>query len=253
MTTQSQPPSPAELFQRYLQGQADAQATGLGVAEAVGDVVPHDAAPIQPIDPKQAWEDAWAVLAQFSGLPKVEVSVPPDWPALVSSQEPMVALAFCLGNTPQLVRNVQPLLAGDRPAAPRMVPGRAEAIPGLVEWAARAKAAPARLLAGGVLRLARHFAEAKECLQGATGPWQAVAANEAAALEWHQGGVEVAAALWNKQAATTPVLFNRGMAALFLGDLAAACKALTPAVEAIPETSPWHHLGRLYLTLAERE
>jgi hypothetical protein len=46
-------------------------------------------------------------------------------------------------------------------------------------------------------------------------------------------------------------LFNRGMAALFLGDAVAAREALTRATAMLPETGAWHHLGRLYLALAE--
>jgi hypothetical protein len=47
------------------------------------------------------------------------------------------------------------------------------------------------------------------------------------------------------------VLFNRGTAALFLDRPTEARKPLTDAVALIPESSPWHHLGRLYLALAE--
>jgi hypothetical protein len=47
------------------------------------------------------------------------------------------------------------------------------------------------------------------------------------------------------------VLFNRGMAALFLGESADARAALSRAVALLPESSAWHHLARLYLTLAE--
>ena len=49
-----------------------------------------------------------------------------------------------------------------------------------------------------------------------------------------------------------PVLFNRGMAALFLGRRDEAVAALTQAVAALPDTSAWHHLGHLYLALASR-
>jgi hypothetical protein len=47
------------------------------------------------------------------------------------------------------------------------------------------------------------------------------------------------------------VLFNRGMAALFLGQPAKARNWLARAADQLPETSGWHHLGRLYLALAE--
>src|SRR5262245_16723860 len=100
MSTESlQSPPLAELFRRYLAGQADAHAAGLASPEAFGDVVPHDAAPMQPIDARQAWDDALAVLAHFPGLPAQRFAPPPDWAALLASREPAVAVPFCLGNT----------------------------------------------------------------------------------------------------------------------------------------------------------
>ena len=47
------------------------------------------------------------------------------------------------------------------------------------------------------------------------------------------------------------MLFNRGMAALFLGRPAEAREPLRQAVAQLPEKGSWHHLARLYLTLAE--
>ena len=48
-----------------------------------------------------------------------------------------------------------------------------------------------------------------------------------------------------------PVLFNQGIAALFGGKSVEARACLSKAVEQIPEENAWHHLGRLYLALAE--
>jgi hypothetical protein len=45
------------------------------------------------------------------------------------------------------------------------------------------------------------------------------------------------------------VSFNRGMAALFCGQHAEARIALSEAVKQLPDTTAWHHLGQLYLTL----
>jgi hypothetical protein len=41
------------------------------------------------------------------------------------------------------------------------------------------------------------------------------------------------------------------MAALFLGRPVEAATHLKAAVAGLPETSAWHHLASLYLTLAE--
>jgi len=47
------------------------------------------------------------------------------------------------------------------------------------------------------------------------------------------------------------VLFNRGMALLFLGRLTEARAALTKAVGVLPEESGWNALARLYVAIAE--
>src|SRR4051794_39847132 len=94
----------SELFTRYVRQQAAAREQGLGYAEPTGEVLPHDTAPVQPVDPAVAWRHAVAAGSASA--------VAPDWPQLVAAQEPAVALAFALGNFPQLVRNLQPLLTG---------------------------------------------------------------------------------------------------------------------------------------------
>jgi hypothetical protein len=243
-----------ELFTHYLRSQASAQAAGLGFPEVSEEVVPHEAVPVQPVDPRLAWTEALAAVSHLA--PKVDPRswpVPPDWPALVTAQEPAVAVAFCLGNFPQLVRNLQPLLAGADPAALRVPPARPVVLPSLVEWAAAQHDAPQGLLAAAVLRLARHFDEAARLLRtiDGTAEWRAIRANEEAALAWHRGRGDEALRLWQGQEASVPVLFNRGMAALFLGQPAAARKALAEVVDQLPENGAWHHLGRLYLTLAQ--
>jgi hypothetical protein len=245
-----------ELFRRYLERQVTAQEAGLGFPEAEGEVVPHEAVPVQPVDPQQAWQDAVGVVSAF--LPPGGASawqVPPEWPTLVAAQEPAVALAFCLGNFPQMVRNLHPLLAGGDPAALRQGSVRPLPAPALLEWTGAQAAWPQVLLAAGVLRLARHFDEASDLLRRAgeaPAEWRPMRANEEAALLWHRGRTEEALAQWQAQPDSVPVLFNRGMASLFLGQSAAARAALSVVVEQLPDTSAWHHLGHLYLALAAR-
>ena len=52
-------------------------------------------------------------------------------------------------------------------------------------------------------------------------------------------------------AETPAVLFNRGMALLFLGQLTEARMVLTKAVAVLPEAGGWNALARLYLAVAE--
>jgi tetratricopeptide (TPR) repeat protein len=242
------------LFSRYLRRQMAAQAEGLGFADAEAQVVPHEAIPMQPVDPCVAWDHALAaVRCETANVARWEV--PPDWPSLVAAQEPAIALPFCLGNFPQMVRDLQPFLSG----AARLVPLTSRNRPlsvstTLTQWANVQRSYPQCLLAVGVLRLARRFEEATALLSSnheTPVAWQALRANEEAALAWQRGNAEEALRLWQGQPARVPVLFNRGMASLFLDHPTEARSALREAVAQLPDTSAWHHLGHFYLALAE--
>ena len=110
-------------------------------------------------------------------------------------------------------------------------------------------------MALGTLRLARQF-DAADALVAAhesqiTAEWKPAWDNEVAALLWQRGRRDEAARLWATLPESVPVLFNRGMAALFQDRPTEARGYLKPAVAGIPESSAWHHLGRMYLALAE--
>jgi hypothetical protein len=243
------PQSLADLFTQYLQKQVTTQAQGLGIADTLGEVTPYDAVPVRPVDPALAWEDARAVQAFFPEVP-ANLTPPADWSALVAAQEPVVAVPFCLGNFPQLVRNLHPFLAGEDLQALGAGPTAPLPAATLLDWAQALSDPGARLLGAAVLRLARHFDVAAAML--ASVPASAARANEEAALAWQRGQTQEAEASWKQQAPSVLVLFNRGLAALFLGHPPAARESFTQAVDRLPETSAWHHLGRLYLTLARK-
>ena len=252
-------PSPAELLAGYLRRQQEAHAAGLAAPDLGGEVVPYEAGPVQPIDARTAWDEATAAVRLLApSQPAKGWQPPPDWPGLVSGQEPAAALALALGNFPQLVRDLHLLLRAERPPDLRPAAVRPTCAPGLLDWAGKVSAKrqyPQTLLAVGALRLARLFDRAAEV--GAArdgdvpGEWRPAWDNEKAALAWHRGGAEAARALWLGQPASVPVLFNRGMSALFLGLPGEARPSLKEAAARIPETSAWHHLAQLYLSLAE--
>ena len=249
-----QPPL-SELFGRYLERQTSAQAEGLGFAEGGEEVVPHDAVPVQPVEPRLAWSEALDVLRLF-GL-EGEAKAPAEWPALVAAHESEVALPLCLGNYPQLVRHL-PAVMRALDGAGRETAGRPLGSESLLDGARAAARDPQplpTLLAAGVLRLARHYDQAADLLRSVRdaipAAWQNLLANEEAALLWHRGEGEAALALWLAQPESIPVLFNRGMASLFLGRPRDARASLTRAAAGLPDDGAWHHLGRLYLALAE--
>lgn len=249
----------ADLFTLYLQRQAAAHEVGLAAGDTDSEVMPFEAVPVQPVDPRLAWEGAVAALRHFQPSWDVgTLQVPSDWPTLVASREPVTALPLAAGNFPQLVSSLNALLHATDPGALGPGPARPVPLAGLLEWASEQTGRqryPQALLAVGVLRLARQFDAAGEFLQRQAGAvpaaWQAAWANEEAALAWHRGQAEAAFALWQGQAPAVPVLFNQGLAALFLHRPADARAALLGAVRQLPEDDAWHHLGRLYLALAE--
>lgn len=249
MTDANSQPALAQLLTSYLRRQGTSQ-VDLG-----GEVVPFEAAPAQPVDAALAWREATTVLWQFRPRAAVDVEMPPDWPGVVAAHEPAMAVACSAANFPQLVRDLHPLLNVQDGTTPRPAVTRPVAVPGLLAWAegtANAKSYPERLLACGVLRLTGAFDRADELLAAVSPPaWQPARANEEAALAWHRGRFDEAAALWQKQRDSAPVHFNRGMAALFLGRPDDARAWLAKAVAALPETSGWHHLAGLYLALTE--
>ncbi len=161
------------------------------------------------------------------GVSGKECPVPPQWGTLVADQEPVIALAFSFGNYPQMVRNFHLMLQKTLPK--HVVPSPGRPIAALVEWANQAAAKkqyPEVLLALGTLRLAKNFeaAHAFVTAQDAAIParWHAAWSNEKAALAWHEGHGKTALALWDAVEPAAPVLFNRGMAHLFLGNTALA-------------------------------
>ena len=97
--SQTNPLAVADLFRHYLDTQIDAHAKGLGYPEPGDEATPFESVPVQPVDPQLAWNDAVAA-ARFLAS-SATLSVPPEWPTLVSQQEPAVAVAFALGNFPQ--------------------------------------------------------------------------------------------------------------------------------------------------------
>jgi hypothetical protein len=247
-------PTLGQLTARFLQRQADAQAAGLAPADT-GEVTPYEASPVQPVDARLAWDEAVAAAGYFvPGLNTRSFTVPPHWPQLVAAQEPAAAPAFAMGNYPQLVRDLHLLLNRFHPAELRPNGGRSLATPALLDWSARQTKLPQMLLAIGSLRLARQYDQVGQILANlpkeTDTSWEPALLNERAALAWHQGKHADALTLWNAAPQSVPVLFNRGMASLFLDQPAPARSWLTQAVAQLPETSAWYHLGRLYLTLA---
>jgi hypothetical protein len=248
------PLSLSEMLSRYVSGQAGRIEEGGLAIDLGGEIELHDSSPAQAIDPRMAWDEAVAALQTAGQKPNLPgPGGVPEWRGLVAAQEPALDLAFCAGNFPQMVRNLNLLLqGGDAPKT------RPYASPTLTSWAEKmsAKPVPQSLLAVGMLRLAQDFGRATQLLgdvaKNAPAEWKSACENEKAALAWHEGRKEEAASLWGKvDEEYLPAQFNRGMAALFMGKPAEAIGPLKKVIAKLPESASWHHLARLYLTLAE--
>jgi hypothetical protein len=243
----SQQPTLEALMAGYVRRQAEAAALGLGPGEGA-EVTPYEAGPVQPIDPKLAWDEGLASLEYFGLAAKLKA--PTGWVNLVAQAEPQVAVAFCVGNYPQLVRDFHKLL--QQPDLSQFRPADAPAlnVPALEEWADKATDFPQIVLALAAHRLAKQFGRAHRLASvRVPAPWRAAWDNELAALAWHEGRAEEALALWRAQAPSTPVRFNLAMAELFSGRGRSVKADLEAVMDELPENSPWRHLARLYHTL----
>jgi hypothetical protein len=252
-------PTLTEIMSGFLRRQTDAHRDGLAGIDLTSEVQPYEAGPVQPIDARPAWEEATAVLrlTKITSDDKA-LKAPPNWPTLVAAHEPAFDLTLSLGNFPQLVRDLHRLLAARDLNELRQVARTSVEVPALVDWSSALAAKPQfpqLLVAVGALRLARQFERAEQIIKASDSAvptqWRALWENEKAALAWHRGDTETARRIWQSQPESVVVWFNRGMSALFTNRPDEARTALGHAVTQLPETSAWHHLARLYLTLAE--
>jgi hypothetical protein len=251
------PPTIAELTAGFLSRTQDAE-TLAAAADALGEVEPHEVAVGYRAEPRLAWQESLQVLAAF-GRTADPIPAPGEWGSLVARQNGIAALPFALANYPQRVRDLGNLLQAENLGDLLPEPATSMSVStGLLKWGTKhiqAGNLPHALIAAANYRAAHDFDRAADTLNGlkanVNSDWQAILANEEAALLWHRGQYAQAAELWAALPDSVPVRFNRGMAALFLGNAAGAKVHLKAAVDGLSEDSAWHHLASLYLTLAE--
>jgi tetratricopeptide (TPR) repeat protein len=246
----------ADLLARYLGSRVNAP-----VRDAAGEIEPYEVASGLRGDPRTAWDDATAaVRAQQASPAPLPLTPPAEWAGLTETAPSAAALPFAAGHFAQQVRDLTPLLQAEklsalRPAAPAPAAPASTALQNWAFQAARQHGLPSALIAAGVLRLAGQTGLAGQLLTEVKakcpGEWRTALANEEAALAWAEGRWADAAERWLTLPVSVPVLFNRGLADLFLDRPAEARASFRQAIAQLPETSPWHHLAELYLALAE--
>ncbi|MBY0459960.1 MAG: hypothetical protein K2V38_21800 [Gemmataceae bacterium] len=232
-------PSIEALTMRFLANRSDAMTA---VEHGESEVEPHEVAAGFRVDARSAWLDA------TSGLTAPAPTAPPtEWAALVAQPSAAFALPMAAGHFPQRVKDLQPLLAKFNPQElrPSGSSSPLPALAGLRAWIS--KNGPTHpLVAAGIAGTLGDFDTAETLLKSAPGD-----DNARASLLWQRGKCAEALTVWEGLAESPAVLFNRGMAKLFLGNTAGARDALQKAIDLIPETSGWNALARLYLAVAE--
>lgn len=253
----STPPSIAELTAGFLRRTDDAEVLD-AAADALGDVEPHEVSIGYRAEPRLAWKESLEVMAAF-GQTVATIPAPAEWGGLVARQDGAAALPFVLGNYPQRVRDLGTLLqTSDLSTLLGKASSSTPVSTGLLKWGTRhiqAGDLPQALIAAANYRAAGDFDRATSTLselkQRVGAEWLPVLANEEAGVLWHRGQFAEAAKVWATLPDSVPVRFNRGMASLFLGQREEAKTHLKAAVAGLPESSAWHHLASLYLTLSD--
>ncbi len=190
-------PSIAELTRRFLQ---------TPTAETVTAVEPYDVTSAFRVEPGTAWSETQVVLKALgvTTVPKM----PADWASHVRSQPAVRFLPMALGHFPQMVSELDRILADEEQPA-----------------------------VGATMNLSITS--------------EAHAINDAAVARWNAGELAEAQALWATLPDSPLKAFNLGVAALALGDHAAAIAQLTAASVGIPDSSGWQALAEIYRSLAE--
>jgi tetratricopeptide (TPR) repeat protein len=238
-------PTIEALMVRFLASRSDAASAAVETGES--EVEPHEVAAGFRVDPRAAWLDATAQITLGGNAPPPVVQPPNEWASLVAQPAAAFAVPMAVGHFPQRVKDLQPLLTKFDPADLRPSGNQAPlpGFAGLRNWLTKNGSASPRV-AAGIARTLGDFSTAEKLLTGVTG-----AENDHAATLWQQGKCAEALTAWDAMPESPAVLFNRGMARLFLGQIAEARPLLQKAIDVIPEASGWQALARLYLAVAE--
>jgi hypothetical protein len=252
-----------EILARFILRQAESP--DVEPSPELGEVVLFQAVGLYQPDPRTALREALEAAGlllgpQAASMFQSGLKGPGEWAHLVRSIPPMMAVPFCLGNYPQLVHDLSPLMAAKSLKELAKSSEEALDVREIQDWGrlmlVNARLAEA-LLAAAALRLARQLDAAAALLaevrRQAPVSWEPLLINEEAALAWHRGDTGHAAQLWSSHPhQDNPVVqFNRGLAFLFDDQTAEAKQLLAASAAALPEKSAWHHLARMYLALIE--
>lgn len=237
------PPSIAELTRGYLERcvtrPVDVPTAGL--------FEPYEVSASFRPEPRMAWNEArFGLTLADTHQSTSEMAMPNDWNTLVQRRDTIAAVACCVGNFPQLLQDIGPLMSVDDLTMFR------PDVPGLPTSEPKLTGTPTeRIVRAALARLEGDFDAAQTWLDSIDDDTMtSLIANERAAVAWHRGDWDTAIAIWNDLPESPMIAFNRGMAALFSGNVTGAIASLGIAVDGLPAESGWQHLANLYLALA---
>ncbi|MCX7702179.1 MAG: hypothetical protein N2039_14985 [Gemmataceae bacterium] len=222
------------------------------------EVEPHDSSAGFAADPRSAWRDAVAALRWLGNEPVPgNVSPPPGWVSLVAIRFPAVALPFASGHFPQMVRDLSALLRRESKRMSEDGPidfFQRSAFIAWVETTTSSGRFPEALLGLGLCRLSGDFDLAErfvaEVSPRVPKSWRAAWDNELAALAWFRGDQRGAEEIWKNLPERPPIVFNRGLAALFTGRAEEARQHFEFVCTQLPEDTSWHQLAEPYSALS---
>lgn len=205
----------------------------------------YQAQPALGLDPALAWNEA---LLPGNLLAENHPSISPHAPSAWNSVRNLVLHApfpCCIGLAPQFLQKIDLLMHDHRAFFQHRLPAtllNINAEPALDNKTVYSQLALARL-AGDSDQVHRLIPQ----LDGET-----LQKNEQAAQYWLIGQQDTARQLWNNLDGSHAVIaFNRGLAAVTAGDYKPGNAELLKASKGFSETTGWHHLAELYLTVIQ--
>ena len=240
-------PSLNELLSRYLNDPS--QHSG-SLNNRLGMMEPYEVQGAFRPDARQTWRDATSVMELF-GLKSETLTIAPEWDSFTDLERTLPLLPIGFGLFPQRVSATIDW-NGSLSNATTPVPGFSR----LRQWLndSISHENPKRLLiASGIAATLGDTERAVQLIQAAQphcdAGWQPVWRNQKDAVAFLTG--TASDGLFPQERSDPLTQFNRGVLALHDDNPTMAHSEFESATSIMPETSSWHHLAKLYQSVAE--
>lgn len=239
-------PSLQELLNRYLSETAPSQ----GVSNRLGMVEPYEVQGAFRPDVRQTWRDSTNVM-EMLGLSSEKMPAPPEWDSFTELERTLPLLPIGFGLFPQRV-SASIDWTGELKNSITAVPGFSRLRDWLDAMLSNEQPKP-MLIASGIAATLGDSMRADQLIQQAEhhckSEWQAAWQNQKDVIAFLSG--QSTDGLFQANRRDTLSRFNQGIQALQNDDSSMAQTAFESATSAMPETSSWHQLAKLYQSVAE--